>query len=1030
MRKSTTVLTLLSLAIGASIVMPAATASARSAGVAFSADDLPTWQTDGIVYALASVQGTVVAGGTFSEVKPPVGGAGTPRAQNALVILDAESGAPTSCQFAMSLVGGTATVRSAVAAPDGRTVYVGGNFSSVGGVPALRVARIDPVSCSVLPFAVSGVSSFVHGLAATSTTLYMAGEFRTVDGQRRERFAAVDADTGALRPWSPSADGVGRALAVSPDGKRVAVGGEFTQLNAHLSRSIAVVDATTGRSVKLYGGMVQSRSATKSIVSDGRQFYVGNEGTGGNVFDGRFAISWTTLDQTWKDACLGATQAVLPYQGTLYVASHAHNCSPNNNEGFQDGRRNFFLAQGTDDPKLLGWYPTASDGIGEGIGPRALATAVGSTTGTTYLWSGGEFTLINGKAQQSLTRFGPDDVLAPPAPVLSADPVTSAAIQVRFQSVVDRDDSALIYRVYRNDQPTPIWTGTATSYWWSRPQVTFVDSAVTPGTTYSYRVTASDGVNTSPLSGSVAATSVLKGADYPSTVIAGSPSLYWRMNENGPIKLSDSWARDHSGQTVAGVSGLYQSGVTLGGAGAIVNDPDTAAQFDGTTGYVWSDQQRMSPTTFTIETWFKTSTTRGGKIIGYGNGRPRTDSYAALPSTAYDKQVYMDNTGRLNFGVKVGTAQVLRTATPLNDSAWHHVAASQGPEGMSFYVDGVLVGQNAVTANERYFGNWHVGGDKLSGWPNNPTSGFFAGQIDEVAVYPFVLTPTQVADHNSLARSGVVPPPPADTSSPTQPATVTASAVSGGVALSWSASTDNVGVSGYRVHRGTSADFAVDPSTVVGETPGSSFTDPNVAPGTYHYRVVAVDAAGNASAASTPASVTVFPQTVTVTIAPTEDARVVKIAPTTNYGSDTQLSSTGETSSSPAASFLRFALPQSPEGTTLTGAVLSVRTSSDQTAGSVDAQSVSIVTGDWSQATVTWNTRPVGPGVALGNLTGATSPNTTYRAQLDPTGLQSLLGSTQTIGVFGTGVDNFRFWSSEFATASGRPTLILTYSPS
>ena len=1028
MRKPAALITVLALTVGAAVSFAATPASATSAGVAFSAEDLPTWQTDGIVYALASVQGAVVAGGTFTSVKPPEGAPGAALAQSTLVILDAETGSPTQCQFPVTLAGGAATVRAAVAAPDGRTVYIGGNFSSVGGVSALRVARIDPIACTVLPFQVQGITSFVHGLAVTSTTVYMAGEFRSVDGQTRERFAAVDATTGALLPWSPSADGIGRAVAVSPDGRKVAVGGEFTQLNAHLSRSIAVVDATTGRSVKLYGGMVQSRSATKSIASDGTQFYVGNEGTGGNVFDGRFAVNWSTLEQTWKDGCLGATQAVLPYQGTLYVASHAHNCSPNANEGFQDGRRNFFLAEGTEQPNILGWYPTASDGIGEGIGPRALAVAVGSTTGTTFLWSGGEFTLINGRPQQSLTRFGPNDLGAPPAPVLSVDPVTSAAIQVRFQTVVDRDDSALTYRIYRNDNATPIWTGTATSFWWSRPQVTFVDSAVTPGSTYSYRVTASDGVNTSPLSGSVATTAVVKGADYPSTVIADSPVLYWRMNETGSIKLSGSWSRDQSGATTSGLNGLFQGGVTLGRAGAIVNDADTSAQFDGSTGYVWSDQQRPSPTTYSVEAWFKTTTSRGGKIIGYGNGRPRTDTYAANVSTSYDKQVYMDNTGRLNFGVKAsGATQVLRTGAALNDNAWHHVVATQGPGGMRLYVDGALAAQNVVTGNEQYYGNWHVGGDRLTGWPNNPTSGYFAGQIDEVAVYAAPLSAQQVANHNSLARSGVVPPPPADTTAPSTPGSVAAAATPTGVDVTWSTSADNVGVAGYRVYRGTSSSFVADASTQVAEVPGTSFADPVTSAGTYYYRIAAFDAAGNQSVASTPASVTLSPRPVTLTVTPSEDARTVKITPTTNYGADTQLSATGDSSSSPAASYLRFALPAAPTGTHLTGATLSIRTSADSSAGSIDSQNIATVTGDWSQSTVTWNTRPVGAGVSLGTLTGATAVNTTYATALDVAALANLAGSSTAFSVTGTGNDNLRFWSSEYTAAP--PTLALTYSP-
>ena len=36
-----------------------------------TADDLPTWQTNGIVWAMAQADGVVFAGGTFSAIRPP-----------------------------------------------------------------------------------------------------------------------------------------------------------------------------------------------------------------------------------------------------------------------------------------------------------------------------------------------------------------------------------------------------------------------------------------------------------------------------------------------------------------------------------------------------------------------------------------------------------------------------------------------------------------------------------------------------------------------------------------------------------------------------------------------------------------------------------------------------------------------------------------------------------------------------------------------------------------------------------------------
>jgi len=41
-------------------------------------------------------------------------------------------------------------------------------------------------------------------------------------------------------------------------------------------------------------------------------------------------------------------------------------------------------------------------------------------------------------------------------------------------------------------------------------------------------------------------------------------------------------------------------------------------------------------------------------------------------------------------------------------------------------------------------GFWRVGGDNLSGWTSAPTSKYFNGSIDEVSIYPTVLTSSQV----------------------------------------------------------------------------------------------------------------------------------------------------------------------------------------------------------------------------------------------------------------------------------------------
>ncbi len=92
-------------------------------------------------------------------------------------------------------------------------------------------------------------------------------------------------------------------------------------------------------------------------------------------------------------------------------------------------------------------------------------------------------------------------------------------------------------------------------------------------------------------------------------------------------------------------------------------------------------------------------------------------------------------------------------------------------------------------------------------------------------------------------------PSPSDSQPPTVPTALTATASSAyTIALSWQASTDNVGVTGYRILRNGSQ---------VGTISTTAFEDSGLVPSTsYAYAVIAYDAAGNVSPASSAANAT------------------------------------------------------------------------------------------------------------------------------------------------------------------------------
>jgi glucose/arabinose dehydrogenase/PKD repeat protein/chitodextrinase len=104
---------------------------------------------------------------------------------------------------------------------------------------------------------------------------------------------------------------------------------------------------------------------------------------------------------------------------------------------------------------------------------------------------------------------------------------------------------------------------------------------------------------------------------------------------------------------------------------------------------------------------------------------------------------------------------------------------------------------------------------------------------------------------NTSAASNTATATTFDTTPPSVPANLAAQAVSSTqVNLSWSASSDNAGVTGYKIFRD---------GTLLTTIPGTSYQDTGRSPGTtYSYTVLARDAAGNESA-QTPAATATTP---------------------------------------------------------------------------------------------------------------------------------------------------------------------------
>ena len=234
------------------------------------------------------------------------------------------------------------------------------------------------------------------------------------------------------------------------------------------------------------------------------------------------------------------------------------------------------------------------------------------------------------------------------------------------------------------------------------------------------------------------------------------------------------------------------------------------------------------------------------------------------------------------------------------------------------------------------------------------------------ASFQYVNTSGTILDSGTIPCTTSGP----DTQAPSIPTGVSATSPSHyQVNLSWSASSDNVGVSGYRISRNGS---------VLVSVPGSSlsYVDSTASPSTqYSYTVDAFDQAGNHSAASNPAGVTTLAMPASLTYPPVADTYVSASSPTTNYGNAT----TFRLDASPDLhSYLRFQV-QGTMGVPITRATLKIYTN---TTSSIGVQALGVSNTTWGETTTNYNNAP-----ALGSLlasSGAVTANTWVSLNITP----------------------------------------------
>jgi hypothetical protein len=202
--------------------------------------------------------------------------------------------------------------------------------------------------------------------------------------------------------------------------------------------------------------------------------------------------------------------------------------------------------------------------------------------------------------------------------------------------------------------------------------------------------------------------------------VRATPGLkaYWRLGELGAVV-----ARDETGAHPGSYS---SSGVRLGEAGALGDDVDFSAGFDGKSGEMSASVPAVTAAEATVEGWFDW---RAGTAVM----RDHTSTGGVGWILAYDVQ------GNLSWRVAGRAFTTNRTVASVR-GGWHHFAITMKAGAVAFYVDGERVQTGSVTpANPAQ--PWHV---MRNG--NSPTE-YTQGRADEVALYAIALTAADIKAH-------------------------------------------------------------------------------------------------------------------------------------------------------------------------------------------------------------------------------------------------------------------------------------------
>jgi len=315
-------------------------------------------------------------------------------------------------------------------------------------------------------------------------------------------------------------------------------------------------------------------------------------------------------------------------------------------------------------------------------------------------------------------------------------------------------------------------------------------------------------------------------APYRSRILADSPVSFWRLNETSGTVAADETGRN---------PGRYVNGPLLGQDGPLTSEPDKSASFDGVNDYVTvPDSASLDlATAVSVEVWVRRTKSATFQVIAGkpGNGQSKFENYALWFDTTNKAVAY--------FGNGAAFARV-DSAAPL-DGNWHYLVATYDNANAKMYVDGVLKSTVASTVHLTPNANpFNMGRE-------NSNQYYFGGALDEIAVYPTILSAAQVQAHFTAASGAADRTAPAVTLTTPEQASATTDTTPFLAGSAGYASGDSTAIT-LQIYAGSSGVGTPVRTLMATREPANTFSveaTPALPAGTYTAQAQQVDAAGN-----------------------------------------------------------------------------------------------------------------------------------------------------------------------------------------